>query len=140
MLEWIYITKKINPNGRGSGNPKGAQWTVAPDTRQFQPLVDKIKEIASQTSSKFIIPDIWINYSPPGCINGKHTHMNVDMAGCYYITVPENSGTIQFETGEEIYPVSGDVLYWNADIPHWVNKNVSGSVRISVAFNIKFDN
>jgi len=139
MLYWINTLHDKFPSGRGSGNPRGAQYTVPQYKTCFEPLIKLIKEVASYHShEKFSITDIWVNYSPPGCINGKHKHDDADIAGCYYLVVPEDSGSIQFETGQELTPNPGDFLYWNADIVHWVNKNESSETRISVAFNIKY--
>ena len=139
MLSWIETMKKVRPEGRGTGNPRGAQWSIKPHFRDFLSLTTKICGIAKLKTDKFTIPDIWVNYSPPGCINAKHNHVGADIGGCFYLAVPENSGTIQFETGEEFMPVSGDILFWDANIIHWVNENKSKQDRISIAFNIKYD-
>lgn len=138
MLEWIAKQREVNARGRGSGNPKGAQYTISTNNPIFRPLVNMIELIARQHSNKFRISDIWVNYSPPGCINGPHNHVGATIAGCFYLTVPDDSGKIEFETGESIMPNAGDLFYWDAGIIHWVNENESNQDRISIAFNISY--
>lgn len=138
MLAWVVEQHKSDPSGRGTGNPRGAQHTINCNNIIFKPLVDSIRQIAKQTSNNYSITDIWVNYSPPGCINGKHKHDGADIGGCFYLVVPENSGSIQFETGEEFFPTTGDLYWWDANTVHWVNENKSNKDRISIAFNIKF--
>jgi len=139
MLDWIKNERIIDPTGRGSGHPTGSQHTIKPDQKQFLSLFNMIRGIIKQnTGRKFFMPDIWVNYLPPNGKNGKHKHINVDIGGCFYLVVPENSGTIEFETGEAILPEVGDLLYWNADKIHWVNENMGNDDRISIAFNVKF--
>lgn len=100
----------------------------------FKPLFDLIASIAPD---KFIINDIWTNVNYPLGKNPKHFHVGSDIAGCFYLYVPENSGEIEFESGEKILPQAGDVYWWDASLPHWVHENESTETRISIAFNIK---
>ena len=138
MLVHIATLRAMNPQGRGSGNPRGAQYTIKKDNPTFRPLVLMIELIAQQYNKPFKITDIWVNYSPPGCINGKHKHDDADIAGCWYLVVPENSGTIEWEHHDARLPNQFDFYYWDASLTHWVNENKSMQDRVSIAFNIKF--
>lgn len=139
MISWITEQHDLDPSGRGTGNPRGAQYTIDTNNKTFKPLIDYINSVAKQFNRSYTISDIWVNYSPPKCINGKHKHDMADIGGCFYLVVPEFSGSIQFETGEEFFPTTGDVYWWDADIVHWVNENKSNEDRVSVAFNIRFN-
>jgi len=139
MMLWITQEKLDHPTGRGSGHPSGSQHTVKSDRKDFKVLFDTILSLIKlDTGRDCYYPDIWINYLPPNGKNGKHNHMNVDIGGCFYLTVPKDSGMINFETGEVFLPLVQELVYWNADKVHWVNENMGTEDRISIAFNIKF--
>jgi hypothetical protein len=87
------------------------------------------------------IGGVWANVCHPNAIGVKHNHKPNPagvpvISGCYYIDVPENSGSIEFETGEVIYPQAGEIYWWGSDKIHWTNKNNSNKNRFSIAFNL----
>jgi|APCry1669191860_1035381.scaffolds.fasta_scaffold66593_2 hypothetical protein len=144
MLAWVLSQIKIDPVGRinpMSGEPRrwGAVHTIDHKNIVFKPLIDRIHEIAKTYFVHYHISDIWSNFNPPGSPGKRHNHVDSSIAGCYYLSVPDNSGSIEFETGEEFFPNPGEILWWPADIVHWANKNNSQENRYSVAFNIKED-
>ena len=142
MLDWIKEQIQIDPIGRinpANGEPRkyGAAHTIPLTQVQFDPLFNKVKEIASRHFSEYAITDVWSNFNPPGALlNAKHSHPGADIAGCFYLSVPEKSGSIMFETGEEFFPKPGELLWWDASIVHWVTTNHSLEDRYSIAFNI----
>jgi hypothetical protein len=83
----------------------------------------------------------WFNEMQPGNITTLHTHNDADelLSGVYYLVVPEASGEIVFHSGSEgvaCMPAEGDLYLFAPSLPHEVRKNRSGSVRLSVAFNV----
>lgn len=142
MINWVKEQILLDPIGRinpALGTPRkyGAAHTVPLSQEQFSPLFSKINDIATKHFKEYSITDIWSNFNPPGALlNAKHSHPGADIAGCFYLSVPENSGSIVFETGEEFFPNPGDLLWWDASIVHWVTTNHSLEDRYSVAFNI----
>ena len=141
-VNWIEHKMSVEPAGRinnstGTRKPNGAQHTISPRDRSFAFLFKRINEIARQSYARYIIADVWTNINFPNGYNKKHTHAGADIAGCFYLKVPTNSGDIEFDTGERFTPVAGDIFWWDASIPHWVHINESDEVRYSVAFNIK---
>jgi hypothetical protein len=139
MLVKIRSIVDADPVGRvnkSTGRTKlnGAQHTVDVYDPVFKPLLDFIVSISPKM---FTINDVWTNVSYPEGKNNKHIHVGADIAGCCYLYVPENSGEIEFESGEKFLPEAGDVYWWDASLPHWVHENKSTETRISVAFNIK---
>ena len=142
VLDWFERKMQTDPDGRvnnytGTRKPNGAQHTISKQDRVFTFLFSKINQIARERYTHYSIIDIWTNVNLPNGINKKHTHVGADIAGCFYIKVPPNSGDIEFETGERFTPQAGDIYWWEASIPHWVHTNESDEVRYSIAFNIK---
>lgn len=142
MQVWIESKMMLDPSGRinkstGMRKSYGAQHTIYQHDDTFRVLFDKINDIAKTKFEKYSITDVWTNVNLPGGKNKKHNHVGANIAGCFYINVPENSGDIEFETGERIAPEVGDIYWWEASIPHFVHVNESKEVRYSVAFNIK---
>lgn len=142
LVSWLDSKMESEPAGRinnstGTRKPNGAQHTISQRDRIFHFLFAKINSIAKEKFSSYAITDVWTNVNLPEGYNKSHIHIGADIAGCFYIRVPENSGDIEFETGERFTPKAGDIYWWDASIPHWVHKNESGEVRYSVAFNVK---
>lgn len=142
MLDWIDEQIKIDPKGRvnpytGQQRIWGGIHTIPLAQQEFTPLFDKINSIASNQFEHYSISDIWSNFNPPGTIpSQQHNHSGADIAGCYYLKVPTDSGSIVFETGDKFFPMSGDILWWDANLVHWVTQNNSLENRYTVAFNI----
>jgi hypothetical protein len=141
MIKWVTNINTIDPTGRinkttGKKKEYGSQHTV-PDNKIFKPLFDKINQIGIEEVGKYVISDVWTNYNPPNGVNNKHHHADSELSGCYYLYVPDSSGEIEFETGEKYLPTSKEIYWWNSKIVHWVHKNNSDKIRISIAFNIK---
>jgi hypothetical protein len=142
MIKSVLDFNLQEPLGRinkttGKKKDIGTQHTISVDDIRFSPLIESIHKIAKSNFTNYIITDIWTNYNPPGGINKRHHHVGADIAGCFYLVIPDNSGDIQFETGESIKPKPGNLFWWNGKLEHWVTKNESNCDRISIAFNIK---
>jgi hypothetical protein len=140
MLAFVRHMIQEDPVGRinnstGTTKSNGAQHLVDIHHPLFNPLLNVICSIPS---SKFDIIDVWTNINYPKGSNRKHFHVGADIAGCFYLYVPANSGEIEFESGEKFLPESGDVYWWDARLPHWVHENTSEENRISIAFNIRY--
>ena len=134
LLKWHNDNLRYNPKGRINPTSQsyreiGAQYTV-PEWEATERLFAFIKQYGDPT-------DVWINYNPPGARNKEHHHVNSDIAGCWYITVPPDSGQLVFETGERFYPEPFDLYLWDARRVHSVTTNLSTEPRLSIAFNIK---
>jgi hypothetical protein len=142
MIDAIMLMNNADPTGRinnttGMKKTIGSQHTISVNSIIFDPLIDAIHKIGHENLNNFIITDIWTNYNPPGGFNKKHHHVGADIAGCFYLVVPEKSGNIEFATGESITPKSGDLFWWDGKLEHWVLTNQSTCDRISIAFNIR---
>ena len=118
------------------------------------PTVKKLfEQVIQWTSQKFkhslIIPHsvpgmenngFWFNQMPPESKTGLHDHKSASfLSGVYYLKVPENSGNIIFEEGEnirEIQSIEGNLLLFSPSLMHRVTENRSASERVSLAFNL----
>lgn len=109
----------------------------------------------------FDITGLWANINPTGGLNSPHTHPNNFLSGVYYVSLPEDQGHIVFsDPRPQASSVLPQVTKWNkfvgneikleikpgrmvmfpAWLVHSVPVNRSPQERISVSFNIMFNN
>jgi len=102
---------------------------------------------------------MWANINSTNDMNKKHEHMP-DMSGAdfpvlsgvYYLSKPENSGELFFETQDSLYkrlykhPLDeivnvkeGQAVFFLPCVKHSVQTNLSEDDRISIAFNFTID-
>lgn len=82
----------------------------------------------------------WFNAMEPGHSTTLHSHDEDDeqLSGVYYIYVPENSGDLIVHTPEQAIshsPRAGQWVFFTPQTPHQVEQNLSGEIRLSIAFN-----
>jgi hypothetical protein len=123
---------RIN-NSTGKTKPNGAQHSLVCN-EVLSPLFLEMTSLANKHN--LFVGDVWTNVCYPNAIGGKHKHIQATIAGCFYVYVPDNSSSLEFETGEVIYPKAGEFYWWDANIIHWTNENKSNETRISIAFNL----
>jgi uncharacterized protein (TIGR02466 family) len=121
---------------------------------QFLQTISPIK-LSEPTKKQFYLANIWININDPGSYNLTHIHPGGMISGAYYVKVPENSGGIVFEnnlaassllyshcnneftkTNHKVDPVDGQMILFNAHLPHYVQQNKSDEDRITISFNV----
>ena len=96
----------------------------------------------------------WITSNSKGEYSPVHNHLNADISGVYYYQSNEKDGSIFFVTptlamtnsiftkfSENIYvkPEEGKLLMFPGWLQHGVTTNMTDSDRISLAFNIYFE-
>jgi len=84
--------------------------------------------------------EFWFNSALPGESTGVHNHNGkAIVSGVYYLQVPEKSGNVIFihETKEklEITAEPGKLIFFPAELDHYVQENKSTKKRISLSFN-----
>jgi uncharacterized protein (TIGR02466 family) len=103
----------------------------------------------------------WINLAKPGAFQELHTHPKSHFSSIYYVKVPENCGSIIFQSHEcfsdmfefptkehrlpnhkryIINPKECDLLIFRSNLPHMVNANSSKQNRISISSNFILHN
>ncbi len=101
----------------------------------------------------------WANVSAPGAGHRMHSHPNNFLSGVYYVQVQPGADTINFhdprpQTGIIRPPVTaltaantdqvvvrvaaGTLLLFPSWLPHSVDPNASGELRVSLSFNAMF--
>ena len=104
----------------------------------------------------------WINVNGKDCFNEPQVHPECDIAGVFWIDVPPDSGDLVLFNNKSVYSnfrcldkatdsvksefkysvawdvpaVSGEMIFFPADMEHKVNINNSSENRISIAFNL----
>lgn len=138
------------------------------DRDEFDPLIPYIEAGAGRVV-KFLnskahdicITGLWANVSPPGGAHMLHTHANNFLSGVYYVKAEPGADKIMFheprlQTMQIMPPLgeatrytttqfgvdvpTGTLVLFPSWLPHSVPVNESKSERISIAFNIMFNN
>ena len=99
----------------------------------------------------------WGKTNPPGYQHTAHAHSNNFISGVYYVSAPENAGGIIFQdprkqaqvlvptiaeltdmnsTAIRLPSVEGQMILFPSWLEHFTETNLSGSPRISIAFNL----
>ena len=101
-------------------------------------------------NANMVLYQSWFNITEPGGFQDMHSHAFDELAGCFYLDIPEDSGNIEFaplvelaspHSRESFTPYSGMYVFFPGDVLHRVTYNKSSYQRISFAFNykIKYD-
>ena len=85
--------------------------------------------------------EFWFNAAKPGESTEIHNHNGkAFLSGVFYLQAPKSSGNIHFilRDGNEytIEPEEGKLILFPAELDHFVPKNFSNDIRISIAFNL----
>ncbi len=113
--------------------------------------------------TKFEISSLWININSTGDYNLPHIHPNCDMSGVFWISTPEDSGQLVFESPNafgqnrqiskysdeiksrtnaypafDVDPHEGTIMFFPASLYHSVSVNKCKDTRISAGFNLNF--
>jgi uncharacterized protein (TIGR02466 family) len=132
----------------------------------FQELVGHIREAAANVleylkvaECEFQFTGGWANMGPPGAAHKLHSHANNFLSCVYYVTTGRGANSITFHDprfqNQVVIPVvtertaenaetinmsveEGTLLLFPSWLPHSVDPNMSGEMRISVSFNMMF--
>ena len=102
----------------------------------------------------FHYSQMWVNINRKGHYNIKHTHPTSDMACIWYIT--DNMHKLNLEDPtyfsralsynkfgmsnyKSINAKAGSLVLFPSDVAHWVEPHEEDTPRISVSFNIRFN-
>ena len=157
------LNKKLNnPTGVFKTNCGGWQSASETDGIITNKLYELIQPIQQNFGRRLEIIESWININSTGSFNSKHFHSGCNLAGVYYVNVPENSGNLFFENPQAfqcfneidsyrpevkeewgqhlercITPMNGLLIGFPSYISHGVTPNQSKEDRISISFNIR---
>tara|TARA_R100001163_G_C4997496_1_gene147886 strand:+ start:142 stop:801 length:660 start_codon:yes stop_codon:yes gene_type:complete len=136
---------------------------------QVKKLLQNVSSEHSWEKGQWTTFDQWLNINTKGDFNPPHIHPGRHYSGCYYAQFPEKSGRIHFLdprpqhriytpdplTAEDSNPFNvankydsslftyqvqeGKVVIFPSWLMHYVDPNKSDNLRISIAFNAKYD-
>ena len=147
----------------------GSNWQTPQDLHKRPAFTDFVKmvEVAARGVARFLqidqypmsITGCWANINPPGAYHPTHNHPNNYLSGVYYVSVPTAGSEILFQDPRPfgIMPMpreysrlttnaanstckEGRLLIFPAWLRHSVPANSGQSDRISISFNLMFDN
>ena len=107
-----------------------------------------IKEIPGFKGKNFNLNQSWVNITFPHGFQDIHSHPNGQISGVIYLSVPEDSGNLEFIPSlnsdtpylRKSYPLtSGQIAVFYGPSLHRVSYNKSKFQRITLAFNCKVD-
>jgi hypothetical protein len=102
-------------------------------------LIKKIDEFG--INKGLIIKEYWSHIHQPLESAWLHHHKPYSLSFVYYVSVPNNSGSIVFEFENEQYytltPTESVFILFPSWVKHKVTKNLSDSIRISIAGNFE---
>ena len=144
------------PNSFNLWNPLTA------DSQQVQDFAKWVEEQTNELAfkmgsmNKFAIGEAWANIYGKGDFQESHYHPGWHFSAVYFLTAPEGSGSLKFEsplmpdmmpldimTHNEISnqstsykPIEGSLVIFRSSLRHGVYPNQSDQPRISLAMNL----
>jgi hypothetical protein len=144
LISKVYDLQKKDPIGYkksnyGGWHSKSFVYTQKYNRRDYSWIVQPLSEIDQMIKQmNYRFSRGWFNINSKGNSNNWHHHGHHPFVGVLYISVPENSGDIEFEKDEEFFyytPISGDFVAFPGKLMHRVLENQSDENRISLAMN-----
>ncbi len=116
------------------------------DTQHIPALGQVLSQAMTFAASLLGMPEqglkrgFWFNDMGPGQSTTKHDHDEDDelLSAVYYITVPENSGSLiihDLHSKTEVTPEAGMFVFFAPQVMHSVSVNQSGEKRLSIGMN-----
>jgi len=171
MIDALYSIKQEDPEGLHRSNTIG--WHSSDDLNHRSEFMDLsvavtniatglvtseeykwlfTKNIENYFPSNVTINNMWGMISPPLAYNVTHNHPGVCFSGVYYLSVPQDSGSIEFYHPSDaasfygygrqtetfsVYP--GRLILFPPWLKHSVQQNRSQYDRLCVSFNISIE-
>jgi|TARA_R110002020_G_scaffold183173_1_gene379164 uncharacterized protein (TIGR02466 family) len=158
----IELMRRGNVDGNTVSNSEfGWQSNVLPHSGPFEKLTKKItekafvfcKNLKNFNFGKVEISSLWANINYKGDINWPHKHQG-NLAGVFYLDTHENCGDLildsfnfnqhckisSYLSSKEkviVVPKNNKIVLFDSNCMHYVTKNLSDKIRISMSFNIK---
>ena len=132
-IDKIYQLKNLNPKLKKYSTRGG--WASDKYTSNIPIWITNI--LPQYTTNNLL--NCWFNINPPNSYNIWHRHLKIARSGVVYISIPENSGAIEFRNTTSkltIMPYNGLVITFPGDIEHQVLTNNSTKDRVCLVFNL----
>jgi uncharacterized protein (TIGR02466 family) len=171
VVDYVYKQREKDPVGLKLTNRGG--WQSQPSYDESDNILKSLivdgtlKHLGNIISSgkEISFEGIWININGKNAYNKLHNHPTSDLAGVFWIKVPNNSGRLELHSpihfggyaaidsytkdfnnryhNHHTYvfkPKEGQMLIFPSYLYHCVEENESEEDRISVSFNIRLNN
>ena len=116
-------------------------YLTASEVPELRALLEEACECAGRILNvKGLQAGCWFNFMPPGAVTTVHSHDDDDelLSAVYYVSVPENSGSLIIHDGKDRYevpPEEGKFVFFAPNVVHEVSENRSGRERLSIGIN-----
>ena len=166
LIAHIYETRDKEESVQKSNN---GGWQ-SPPTKLPEKFIEHIFGCATEILEQLLTEEytcqagnMWYNINPPGTSNDRHTHPGCDLAGIFYVKVPDGDvGELEFENPSNypqfnllmsmddklkeehrmshslwFKPKEGALVIFPSHILHRVMTNNTNEDRISIAWNMR---
>ena len=166
-IEWIDVAKKLKyermSNNKGNYTTDKYILNTFPDLKKeiLKNVYLFTEKYLKIINTKFYFLNSWIVEHLSGDLGHPHNHHNSLLSGVYYLSVPKDSGNINFIKGhseQEIFPLAitpnyseynyanslnfefkvntGNLIIFPSNLLHEIKVNKSNEIRYSLAFNV----
>tara|TARA_R100000742_G_C4258768_1_gene76622 strand:+ start:343 stop:942 length:600 start_codon:yes stop_codon:yes gene_type:complete len=168
LIDYVYDLKKQDPVGKNISSRHGWQSLLvdlSKDNDLFRNfLIDCVSDLPFISKKTSFTIDTWININKTGSYNIKHCHPTSHLSGVLWLKCPEECGEIVFTSPYEFMgfaehqlysdefkksygsylsyyftPDEGTMILFPSHLVHHVNENKSDEDRISISFNMIFN-
>tara|TARA_E500000318_G_scaffold104773_1_gene111064 strand:+ start:5709 stop:6251 length:543 start_codon:yes stop_codon:yes gene_type:complete len=93
-----------------------------------------------EVTGNFSVSEIWGIVSEPYGLATPHNHWPAIFTFVYYLSLPKNNPPLLFtDSGLEIYPEEGELIFFPSWLKHEVPLNKTKDKRICIAGNIYYE-
>ena len=93
-----------------------------------------------EVTGNFFVSEMWGIVSEPYGLATPHNHWPAIFTFVYYLSLPKNNPPLLFtDSGLEIYPEEGEVIFFPSWLKHEVPLNKTKDKRICIAGNIYYE-
>ncbi|MBT8143660.1 MAG: hypothetical protein KJO55_03105 [Gammaproteobacteria bacterium] len=166
LLSAIHDLRQQLPEGVANTNVNG--WQSPNDLQLREPfneinarimqICQHIGHACGYTSQAEYRYQAWANINTPGAFNNPHIHPNSHLSGVYYVSAPDDCGSIYFRDPRQLSLMSppplqstneltateaampaedGRIYVFPAWLEHGVQPNRSEAERIGISFNVQ---
>jgi len=139
-----------NYSNKWSDDPKSTRYedSKCPSTSIVDHIVDQIiDDFYNATRRRIVVDNYWGHIHEKNMSTQIHDHPNSFASGVVYVTVPKGSGSIVFKPSIDdlnrdafqvsFPPVRGRYYIFPGYLKHYVTRNNSEEVRVSLSFNFQ---
>ena len=129
--------------------------TKFPMNKEFEKILNHINgQFIYLHNKKLKLTSFWSHIHEKNMSTAVHSHLtdrdyegNTYISGVYYVQVPEKSGHLVFiypynshvTRKYSVMPQAGEFFLFPSPTEHYVTRNLSNDLRISVSFNFKVE-